>query len=596
MDFDPTPYPLVDSILMWLIVGGAIALMVTLITVVVAMLTGVRGLAPRAKRGLSDFLLVSPRRVWALTMLTFRESVRRKVLLVFVLFAMLFMFAGWFLSGEVSQQGAKIHISFVLTAISWIVLPVALLLSCWGLPEDIRLRSLHTVVTKPARRSEIVLGRMFGFAMVGSVIVAVMSVVGYVWMQRQSPYLVSGVDEFVQDGESVKRVQFANPLVIPQDKLEVKVDGKANLVESAQDLKSKLPDVYRLYVDALNQAQEDVLACRVPVHGALIFLDSEGKKTSKGLNTGDIWEFRSYIAGNSKQAAIWDFDGINQEQLGDTLRLEARFETFRTHKGKIDEKLRAKFILVNPDSGLRVPLDSFAVNEYHDGDNVTEVKRKIQYFDETTAEEKSADLYDELVVDGKLRVEVRCLDSGQFLGMARPDLFVRAPDRKFASGFFKACFCIWLSMLVVVMLGVTGSCFLKGPVATLLTLVFLILGQGLAMNFLEKVTGDKWKGGGILESSVKIVKQHSLTAPLEESQTTTVIKKIDQVGSKGLFLLRWVLPDFRHYSEASTWVENGFDVQFMSTILACIATTLGYFLPCFSIGYFSLLIRELESK
>lgn len=596
MDFDPTPYPIVDSAITWLFVGGAIALIVAVITLTVAMLTGVRGLVPRAKRGFSDFLLVSPRRVWALTILTFRESVRRKVLLVFVLFAMLFMFAGWFLSGEVSQQGAKIHISFVLTAISWIVLPVALLLSCWGLPEDIRLRSLHTVVTKPARRSEIVLGRILGFAMVGSVIVVVMSVVGYIWMQRQSPYLVGGVDEYVQDGESVKRIQFSNPLVIPQDELEVKVDGKVTSTADLQDLKSKLPDVYRLYNSALNQAEENVLACRVPVHGEMVFLDSEGKKTNKGLNTGDIWEFRSYIAGNSKQAAIWDFEGISRAKLGDTLRLESRFETFRTHKGKIDEKLRAKYILVNETKGLRVPLQSFAVNEYHDGDNVTEIKRKINYLDEKTAEEKSVDLYDDLIEDGKLRVEVRCLDSGQFLGMARPDLFVRAPDRKFASGFFKACFCIWLSMLVVVMLGVTGSCFLKGPVATLLTLVFLILGQGLAMNFLEKVTGAKWKGGGVIESTVKIVTHDALTNTLPDNQTNNVIKILDNVGSKGLYLMRWVLPDFRHYSNASTWVENGFDVQFSSTILACLATTLGYFLPCFSIGYFSLLIRELESK
>ena len=87
-------------------------------------------------------------------MLTFTEAVRRKALLVFVVFAALFMFAGWFLTGATARPDmqVKVYVSFVLTAIGWLLLPVALLLACWVLPEDIKARSLHTVVTKPARR------------------------------------------------------------------------------------------------------------------------------------------------------------------------------------------------------------------------------------------------------------------------------------------------------------------------------------------------------------------------------------------------------------------------------------------------------------
>ncbi len=61
---------------------------------------------------------------------------------------MLFMFAGWFIGDTTDATPAKNYISFVMTTVRWMLLPVAVLLSCWGLPADIRDRSLHTVVTK----------------------------------------------------------------------------------------------------------------------------------------------------------------------------------------------------------------------------------------------------------------------------------------------------------------------------------------------------------------------------------------------------------------------------------------------------------------
>lgn len=87
----------------------------------------------------------------ALTSLTLKEAIRRKALLVFAVFALLLMFAGWFLtnSNERAELQVGIHIAFILQTISWIMMPVVFFLSCWSLPEDIRIRSLHTVVTKP---------------------------------------------------------------------------------------------------------------------------------------------------------------------------------------------------------------------------------------------------------------------------------------------------------------------------------------------------------------------------------------------------------------------------------------------------------------
>ena len=55
----------------------------------------------------------------------------------------------------------------------------ALVLSALSLPADIRDRTLHTVVTKPVRKIEIVLGRVLGFVFVGTVLLAGIGVISY---------------------------------------------------------------------------------------------------------------------------------------------------------------------------------------------------------------------------------------------------------------------------------------------------------------------------------------------------------------------------------------------------------------------------------
>ena len=63
---------------------------------------------------------------------------------------------------------ARVYLSFVLTSTNYLVLLMALLLSAFSLPNDIKNRTIYTVVTKPIRASEIVLGRTLGFAAVGT--------------------------------------------------------------------------------------------------------------------------------------------------------------------------------------------------------------------------------------------------------------------------------------------------------------------------------------------------------------------------------------------------------------------------------------------
>src|SRR5579863_4506152 len=252
LNFNPVPFDVAAGLKEWAVVMVIALAVVFVTTLVISILTlGLAGPAEVLKHvfgGFVDLFGTSPRRCLALTHLTFREAMRRKTLWVFAVFAVLFLFAGWFLSDVTPDADLQVknYVSFVLRTISWLILPVALLLACWGLPEDIKARSLHTVVTKPVRRHEIVLGRILGYSAIGGLVLGGMGAVGYVWINRQ------------------------------------------------------LPDSTR-----------SQLTARVPIYGVIRFIDKDGNEKDQqgnvlqaGINVGDESMFRSFIEGNTKARAV----------------------------------------------------------------------------------------------------------------------------------------------------------------------------------------------------------------------------------------------------------------------------------------------------
>ena len=764
LNFNPIKFQFLPAIVTWLLVVTVLGIAATFLAALFGIASrgpvkGIKGIFRGIGAAISDMLSASPRRIGALAKLTIKEAIRRKTLAIFAVFAVLFMFGGWFLS-DAEQRNAlqvKVYISFVLTAISWLTLIMMLILACWGVPEDIRLRSMHTVVTKPARRFEILLGRIIGYSIVGLFVLAVMGTVAAVWVRRQVPAEAQGF-----------------------------------------------------------------LAGRVPVWGDLTFIDRFGRPSRAGINVGDIWQHRSYIEGATKARAVWTFDGVTPSRVGDVLRIESQFESFRSTKGRdmskglicqytlvrdrpdeafqrlsnsrmlgiATEQLRAsrfdtaadKIIeaveysrseannpIPNADlaamrSGfehavgrlsevggkgewltetndqmaavmqiadearqsdlskeqqleykqkvhaeltrlsevirknssklreflpkLNVPLTPFEVREYRQGENVLEVPLVIDYegsdeavvrylarlfeslqeegklvssgalsaetfdgliadgtltpqnverlqesfrlladdgfvsftdselqpadgqsffglFDELLAQGEisaadgwrlKADLFEDLVEDGKLTVSVACHSVTQYVGMAKADLFLRLADRSFEWGFAKAILTIAMMMIIIIAIGVTASCIVKGPVAIMLTTVIVVIGMPFHGFLAEHVTG-KLDGGGQASSIHRIFMHMN---PMTEIEGATwylrTLAIIDNIGITILWVVHKVIPDFTAFSRVSQYVENGFDVPWETALLPCIAMTFAFVIPCLLVGNFFLKYRELESR
>src|ERR1044071_160888 len=141
--------------------------------------------------GFRELFRTSPRRVWAIARLAIKESIRRRVIVALAVYIVILLFAGWFLQTGYREPG-KLFFSVVLTATTYLVLMIALLISAFSLPNDFKSKTIYTVVTKPVRAGDIVLGRILGFTIVGTVLLLIMAIfsAGFVWRMLDHTHAV----------------------------------------------------------------------------------------------------------------------------------------------------------------------------------------------------------------------------------------------------------------------------------------------------------------------------------------------------------------------------------------------------------------------
>ncbi len=566
--------------------------------------------------GVADLVRMSPRRVGALTWLAVKESIRRRVVVVFAIFILVLAFAGLFLDPG-NPDPARLYLSFVLTATSYLVLLLALFLSAFSLPADLRSKTLHTVVTKPVRPSEIVLGRIFGFTIIGTGLLLLMAVVSYGFVRQglTHSHTISAEEmrSIGQPGRDQPTYYVGRTSNDRDHRHQVVADSEGDAITERTRGHWHKVTVTGTPPDAQYSVggPEGMLLARVPVYGKLRFRDREGMDVAEGINVGDEWTYRGYVQGASPAALIWTFDDVREKDFPGGLPLEMTIGVFRTHKGTIERGVYGSVGLRNPKTGLMVEVEVFESKEFVTNKiviprkitrfaNAQVVARKIETpsgvqlvpetLDSGLAEQREFDLHEDLVGDGEVEVWVRCIEAGQYFGAAQADLYLRAADAPFWFNFIKGYFGIWLQMVLVIGFGVMFSTFLSGAVAMIATLGTLV--GGFFSEFMSQLARGQVHGGGPLEAFVRLLTQNNLQSELEVgSLWSTVIQMVDSVMEAGLWVISSVLPPFGRFSYAD-YVAYGFDVA-PELVLMRLVNALAFVVPLFVAAHFFLKTREV---
>ncbi|MBV8487192.1 MAG: hypothetical protein JO161_02820, partial [Planctomycetaceae bacterium] len=224
-----------------------------------------------------ELLAMRGRRLYSIAWLSVHEANRRMWApwVVLIVFALVLAFTHWFLQPPRAAEMGRLYVSTLILLCSLLLTAMVTILTPLSLPTDIQQQTIHTVVSKPVRRLELIWGRMVGFMALVTVLIAVFGGISLAYLWRTVYGTIARTEAAAVKAQKENRTR-----------------DFAQLMEQADQLRSRM-------------------AARVPIKGSLSFLDSRGTPHAMGIDVGmeqsTMKEPRSHIEGATPAAAIWTF-------------------------------------------------------------------------------------------------------------------------------------------------------------------------------------------------------------------------------------------------------------------------------------------------
>jgi ABC-type transport system involved in multi-copper enzyme maturation permease subunit len=496
------------------------------------------------------------RRIWALALLSLKEARRRRVVWVFSAMALVFLFVDWFVPYRPADQ-VRNYVRVFYWSMTPLFLVTASLLGAFSIPADVKSQTIHTVVTKPVERYEIVLGRFLGYGILLTVGLVGMSLLSLLYVAR-------GVSE---------------------------------------------------------EARQESYKARVPVFGLLSFAGTKGENVGREWDyrryiTGP----NPQLGKQPIQYAVWTFPHLPADLASrakdDKVRFEFSFDIFRTTKGKEAHGVFCTFTFAP--GKLDAPQVE-ALKQEHDQlvkkmptqANEEMIKRAGFYelggkeiFDyQTSFVDVPVSLVQKLLQEQsgdqpalKVLVNVNQDKQGsqnQLVGVAQPDFYLLANELPFWQNYLKGTIGLWYSMILVLGLAVVLSTYLSGIISWLCTM-FLFL-AGYFLDYIQTLASGRVEGGGSMEAAYRLFNRTSLNAPLDQSATLSVLIGFDEVYRWILNRVLKIIPDVNRF-DLTAYVAEGFNISwgevlFLDTFLPLV----GYLLPWACLAFYLMKFREVAN-
>ena len=142
-------------------------------------------------------------RVWIIGLNTFTESMRQKVFNILLIFALVAISSASFFTEFTFSEQLKFMKDFCLGAVSVFGTLIAIVGTAQLLPNELENRTIYTILAKPVRRLEFILGKYIGMALLLFLSVLMMSLMLGAVLKIKEAQLVAGVRQTVQQAPSL---------------------------------------------------------------------------------------------------------------------------------------------------------------------------------------------------------------------------------------------------------------------------------------------------------------------------------------------------------------------------------------------------------
>lgn len=493
---------------------------------------------------LYDLFVLRLRRILAMAILSFKEAVHGKILWLFSILLLIFLFADWFLPHKPEDQ-LRTYVRAVYDAMTPLLLVPAGILAAFAIPTDIRNQTIHTVVTKPVQRFEIVFGRFLGYTMLMTVVLGVMTFLSllYVWLY--------GVNPEAKQETLRARIPLYGKLHIEGKSMgQAKEWGYRSWIPGGPNSRSLAVWVYDRLPGRLDERGT------VPCEFSFDILRTYSPLWMQGRGIACTFIFET---SNWSPALLGDYQQARQAEKAKPNPLpEAEIDNLLAEKFGYWE-FPSKEIFNNRTETVLVPVGLF---------------KNIRGNPE-----------------GKFAIKVKCEDDRQLLGVATHDLYLLDAEGYFFLNFFKGAMGLWCRICLLIGLAVACSTYLSS-VISLLKAMF-IYGAGMFTPFIQELALGKTPGGGPAEAARRVFERKNLITPLEVTPIGHVADFFD--ASFRVFLKRFLnlIPDVDLF-DLSRYVAEGFDISIADLGIRFLVL-FAYLLPWAVLAYYLMRSREIAS-
>jgi hypothetical protein len=366
------------------------------------------------------------RSIWAVATNTIKQALRMKIAAVFiVLLIVLLPIMAVTMTGDGTIKGRlQTFVSYGLSLTNLLLCLLTIIASIYSLTSDIQQRQIYTVITKPIRRFQLLLGKLLGIILLDVVLLGLFAA---------TIYAITIYIPKLSKVTNAQRIQLNNEFFT----------ARAALTPAEVDVTQ---DVLNLYKELDKGGQLDEIFPGLSREDIVAQLTSQKKLEKRAAAVG--------------QDLLWEFHNVRPVEPNESLFIRFKYD-----------------VSVNPPD-LQV-YSQWVAGDYRQIKDGTKIETRIYSFERKDAIRTFQEIEvpaDAVAQDGYLAVG--------FLNVPLNDTVVIFPLEDglevlykadtFTANFLRAALLILAHLIFLACLGILASSFLSFPVAILLCLVFFV--------------------------------------------------------------------------------------------------------------------------
>ncbi|MFA5794400.1 MAG: ABC transporter permease [Candidatus Brocadiia bacterium] len=247
-------------------------------------------------------------KLFAIVSLAYKESIRKKIFLVIIIFTFLLVILSSFMPVVKSVDRIRLIEIWSLQGISFLGVLMAIFLAAVSLPDDIELKRLLLILPKPISRETLLLGKLMGFALTLGIFVLIMGIVSLFYL-----YIVAGLSgtlKTLQVNQQIKPAEMYFQNVEPDKPNELNQSDKiSGSYQPKEGVSVRIEGNKNNFVAWRFQ---DLNKSAPPTQARICLMLGEGLKISSSVNIRFLnpttkEEFTKELHLNYKQAEVIEF-------------------------------------------------------------------------------------------------------------------------------------------------------------------------------------------------------------------------------------------------------------------------------------------------